>query len=143
MEKYLKVAQKMFEWRLLVLVKFKSLGRILRETTGMGNSWVIIWATRNSGLLLDTFVGIFYYYTLIGMWHREGEQYQFNTIERREGLQEYQIKGLHAFSSYEIVVQAYNTIGSGPFSESLVASTLEDREYIVSSCLVSFLLKYI
>lgn len=59
---------------------------------------------------------------------REGDQYQFKTVERQDGLQEYQIvlKELFAFSSYEIVVQAFNANGAGPNSDSIVATTLED-----------------
>lgn len=58
---------------------------------------------------------------------REGEQYQFSTIERKEqSLQEFLISGLVAFTSYEIIVQAYNGFGTGPMSEAMLVTTLED-----------------
>ncbi|OXA64371.1 Down syndrome cell adhesion molecule-like protein Dscam2 [Folsomia candida] len=76
--------------------------------------------TWHSELLLGYYVGYKRF--------REGDQYQFKTVERQDGLQEYQIvlKELFAFSSYEIVVQAFNANGAGPNSDSIVATTLED-----------------
>ncbi|ODN00362.1 Down syndrome cell adhesion molecule-like protein Dscam2 [Orchesella cincta] len=75
----------------------------------------------------DTWHGQLLGYYVGYMRYREGEQYQFSTIERKEPiLQEFLISGLVPFTSYEIVLQAYNGIGTGPMSDAMVATTLED-----------------
>ena len=39
------------------------------------------------------------------------------------------ITGLQEFVSYDISVRAYTSIGEGPYSGEIVATTLEDSEY--------------
>ena len=38
------------------------------------------------------------------------------------------ITGLKKYTRYEVVVKAYNNRGSGPLSQEVVATTLEDGE---------------
>nr|XP_050864341.1 cell adhesion molecule Dscam2-like isoform X5 [Vespula vulgaris] len=68
------------------------------------------------------------------------EQYTYRTVERRIstasvalGLartslpgRQYQLTNLKKFTRYSVVVQAYNTLGQGPVTPEVVATTLED-----------------
>ncbi|XP_047364964.1 Down syndrome cell adhesion molecule-like protein Dscam2 isoform X2 [Vespa velutina] len=68
------------------------------------------------------------------------EQYTYRTVERRIstasvalGLartslpgRQYQLMNLKKFTRYSVVVQAYNTLGQGPVTPEIVATTLED-----------------
>ena len=42
--------------------------------------------------------------------------------------QEFSLRGLGKFTSYQVVARAYNSQGEGPASTSVVATTLEDGE---------------
>ncbi|XP_076619182.1 cell adhesion molecule Dscam2 isoform X3 [Colletes latitarsis] len=68
------------------------------------------------------------------------DQYTYRTVERRIstanlalGLartsmpgRQYQLTNLKKFTSYSVVVQAYNALGQGPMTPEVVATTLED-----------------
>lgn len=57
---------------------------------------------------------------------RSEKQYQFSTVERKDAsFQEFLITNLAAYTQYEIIVQAYNGIGTGPMSDVALVSTLE------------------
>ena len=45
---------------------------------------------------------------------------------------EFSLRGLGKFTSYQVVARAYNTQGEGPASTSVVATTLEDGESVLS-----------
>lgn len=54
--------------------------------------------------------------------YRDGGQYEFSTVD---SVEEFRLKNLKPFTSYEVVVQAFNSIGAGPFSQPTVGTTLE------------------
>ncbi|CAG2054815.1 unnamed protein product, partial [Timema podura] len=59
------------------------------------------------------------------------DQYQYRSVENRldiSSLQrgEFILTDLMKFTSYSIVLQAYNALGPGPATQEIVASTLED-----------------
>ncbi|XP_064480161.1 cell adhesion molecule Dscam2-like [Ornithodoros turicata] len=59
------------------------------------------------------------------------ETYRFQTVEtpspESEGrmVNEYEIRGLHRYTQYSVVVQAFNKKGAGPLSEETTVQTLE------------------
>lgn len=56
--------------------------------------------------------------------------YNFKTVEMGpHGGGETILVGLERFTSYSIIVQAYNTRGPGPSSHPVTASTMEDGKY--------------
>lgn len=68
------------------------------------------------------------------------DQYTYRPVERRIstasvalGLartsmpgRHYQLTNLKKFTQYSVVVQAYNTLGQGPMTPEVVATTLQD-----------------
>ncbi|RWS17533.1 dscam:-like isoform D [Dinothrombium tinctorium] len=56
------------------------------------------------------------------------DQYLYKTLETVEGQEtnEVVITGLIPFTSYNILIQAYNSMGAGPRSDELTVTTLED-----------------
>lgn len=76
--------------------------------------------------------------------YRDGEQYQFSTVESKESenLQEFLVTGLSPYTPFEIVVQAYNGIGTGPMSEAMLVTTLEDGMRIFMKKRTFFVLSY-
>lgn len=59
--------------------------------------------------------------------HRSGEQYVYKTLEstRGGGVEEFSLNNLRRNTEYSIRLQAFNSAGSGPASEEVVAKTLE------------------
>ncbi|OAD56368.1 Down syndrome cell adhesion molecule-like protein Dscam2 [Eufriesea mexicana] len=54
--------------------------------------------------------------------------YNFSSVsgDGEEGGAELRLTGLRPYTKYTLVVQAYNQVGSGPFSELLLTQTMED-----------------
>ncbi|XP_078052119.1 Down syndrome cell adhesion molecule 2 [Augochlora pura] len=54
--------------------------------------------------------------------------YNFSSVsgDGEEGGAELRLTGLRPYTKYTLVVQAYNQVGSGPLSDSLLTQTLED-----------------
>ncbi|XP_077560085.1 cell adhesion molecule Dscam1-like isoform X4 [Haemaphysalis longicornis] len=59
--------------------------------------------------------------------HRSGEQYVYKTLESSRGgdAEEFSLNNLRRNTEYSIRLQAFNSAGSGPASEEIVAKTLE------------------
>ncbi|XP_042142402.1 Down syndrome cell adhesion molecule-like protein Dscam2 [Ixodes scapularis] len=59
--------------------------------------------------------------------HRSGEQYVYKTLEsaRNGEIEEFLLSNLRRNTEYSIRLQAFNSAGSGPASEEIVAKTLE------------------
>lgn len=59
--------------------------------------------------------------------HRSGEQYVYKTLEssRSSDTEEFTLNNLRRNTEYSIRLQAFNSAGSGPASEEIVAKTLE------------------
>ncbi|XP_050039355.1 cell adhesion molecule Dscam1-like isoform X1 [Dermacentor andersoni] len=59
--------------------------------------------------------------------HRSGEQYVYKTLEssRNSDTEEFTLNNLRRNTEYSIRLQAFNSAGSGPASEEIVAKTLE------------------
>lgn len=57
-----------------------------------------------------------------------GNNYNFTSIsgDGEEGTGEFLLSGLLKYTRYNIVVQAFNQVGSGPLSDAATAQTLED-----------------
>ncbi|XP_068082192.1 cell adhesion molecule Dscam2 [Anabrus simplex] len=54
------------------------------------------------------------------------EQYQYKSVENRGQGGDCLLTDLKKFTTYSIVVQAYNALGPGPMAQEVVAITLED-----------------
>jgi hypothetical protein len=50
-----------------------------------------------------------------------------------ESSHQFTLQSLAKFTSYQVVVQAFNTQGDGPTSTSMVATTLEDGEHLAAA----------
>uniref|UniRef100_T1JAD1 Down syndrome cell adhesion molecule-like protein Dscam2 n=1 Tax=Strigamia maritima TaxID=126957 RepID=T1JAD1_STRMM len=56
-----------------------------------------------------------------------GEPFLFKTVEiETDGPGRLELRGLSPFTKYDVVVQAYNKIGSGPISDPIAAATAEE-----------------
>ncbi len=51
-------------------------------------------------------------------------------VSEGENYEEVVLKNLQKYTSYAVVVQAYNQVGEGPFSEPVTTQTLEDGEIL-------------
>ena len=61
--------------------------------------------------------------------------YNFTSVsgDGEDGTGEFLLSGLLKYTRYNIVIQAFNQVGSGPLSEPATAQTLEDGMYLIKN----------
>ncbi|KAF3852402.1 hypothetical protein F7725_005757 [Dissostichus mawsoni] len=60
------------------------------------------------------------------VWRTDGQgEDRTEDVEREGGTSETTVEGLNPFTQYQVQIQAYNSIGSGPWSNTVAALTAE------------------
>lgn len=71
------------------------------------------------------------------------DSYLYKTLEVGQGTrEEVLLTQLQKFTSYSVLVQAYNSMGAGPRSDEVIVQTLEDGNYFLSINTYFQLFKY-
>ena len=61
------------------------------------------------------------------------EPYSFKTVEfSKQGEEEYRLTNLQRATEYRVIVQAFNSAGSGPASQDVVAKTSDTGKFVQS-----------
>lgn len=72
------------------------------------------------------------------VWRTDGQgEDRTEDVEGRGGASEATVEGLNPWTQYQVQIQAYNSIGPGPWSNTVAVRTAESGTYteVIHSCL--------